>query len=451
MVQAVLALASVVLPPVAAVAGRVPGSPYPIPGAGLNASHELHLVDVSTLSHDMVLGATSLQGVVGRTAPALILYDGKAAVPATLRWARHLGALWGVTLNSTLAADFPALLRAYRPHIDGYVLCDTGNASTNAAISIAAADSRRLVVTAPSAGHYFEAAGIPRAVDARTLEPGDVLTNQRWGPVLSHRITTVQHESKAAFVSDYSVFSRALQWWDTAYDTGVAAKVYAALRANAATFGWGSSEFGLVRAASAAAGFVHASDFAQNLATLSSYALLALSQRRAAAPDGPDPPVAAAPVHTVAFVMTDGDNLQWLLSDTGFSTSGRWYNSTQRGRVPLGWTMAPAMAELAPAALHSLYQGASTGPRVCSLTAGQPQSTAAAAAAAAGPCGPDGGADEFVAAPSGIGYNYPDDVPAGAALGRRPHRGHGGQSRPARPQRARGPPHRRWQRWCGVR
>ena len=38
-------------------------------------------------------------------------------------------------------------------------------------------------------------------------------------------------------------------------------------------------------------------------------------------------------VHTVAFMMSDGDNLQLLAGDW---TSERWYGSPERGEIPLG-------------------------------------------------------------------------------------------------------------------
>jgi len=53
-------------------------------------------------------------------------------------------------------------------------------------------------------------------------------------------------------------------------------------------------------------------------------------------------------VHTVAFVMSDGDNIQWL---QGGWRSDEWYGSPDRGAVPIGWTFAPAMESLAPVIL----------------------------------------------------------------------------------------------------
>lgn len=78
-------------------------------------------------------------------------------------------------------------------------------------------------------------------------------------------------------------------------------------------------------------------------------------------------------MHTVTFVMTDGDNLQWLLSD--FATDPNFWASPARGTVPLGWTVAPVTADLAPSVLSHLYASAS---RPTNATRGSDQFVAAA-------------------------------------------------------------------------
>jgi hypothetical protein len=61
--------------------------------------------------------------------------------------------------------------------------------------------------------------------------------------------------------------------------------------------------------------YVHASDWAQNLATLTNFDIDSFTQI-----GGGDGSIATIQnTHTVTFVMTDGDNIQWLLND--FTTS----------------------------------------------------------------------------------------------------------------------------------
>eukprot|EP00803_Ostreobium_quekettii_P005507 evm.model.scf_1.31 EVM.evm.TU.scf_1.31 scf_1:446891-447991(-) len=59
------------------------------------------------------------------------------------------------------------------------------------------------------------------------------------------------------------------------------------------------------------------------------------------------------------------------------STSCSWWASPLRGQVPLGWTLSPALDSLAPVVMHYLYTTATSN-------------------------------DTFLAAPSGLGYVYPD-------------------------------------------
>ncbi len=77
--------------------------------------------------------------------------------------------------------------------------------------------------------------------------------------------------------------------------------------------------------------------------------------------------------------MTDGDNIQWLLGP--FLTADTWFGSPDRGKVPLGWTVSPALSELAPSVLQRFYADAVPGK------------------------------DNFVAGPSGVGYCIPELLP----------------------------------------
>jgi hypothetical protein len=76
--------------------------------------------------------------------------------------------------------------------------------------------------------------------------------------------------------------------------------------------------------------------------------------------------------------MTDGDNLQWTLGP--WSVDTRWYGSPDRGKVPCGWTLSPAIADLSPASLASILESKTDN-------------------------------DEFIAGPSGFGYVYPTTWP----------------------------------------
>ena len=121
-----------------------------------------------------------------------------------------------------------------------------------------------------------------------------------------------------------------------------------------------------------------AADWANNLATLSSLTADIVPPPTPATPTPSD-----GPRHTVSFLMSDGDNVQWVLNDWGNPEPDNWYNSPDRGSVPLGWTLAPSLSALAPTVMNDIYSRASPN-------------------------------DEFVAGPSGAGYSFPNDFPTAA-------------------------------------
>ena len=78
----------------------------------------------------------------------------------------------------------------------------------------------------------------------------------------------------------------------------------------------------------------------------------------------------------VTFIMTDGDNITWHQGD--FIWSESWYGFSGRGSFPMGWTMAPVMADIAPSVIKHEYELATEN-------------------------------DEFVCGVSGAGYVYPSE------------------------------------------
>jgi hypothetical protein len=162
----------------------------------------------------------------------------------------------------------------------------------------------------------------------------------------------------------------------------------------AVVIGWGPSEIGVVQALAAHAAAIHASDWAVNMASYASFYAPVLRQRlpRAASAAALAPPRGK---HTVTFLLSDGDNLQvkrplrrgdrndprlqWLIGGSFASPANGWWGSSSRGSVAMGWTVSPAMAELAPSVLQRFYHEASPS-------------------------------DVFVAGPSGVAYTFPDII-----------------------------------------
>ena len=357
-----------------ATALRVPGSPFPPPLSGLNASNALLVFHTDGLSPPDSFTLQLLQGVLNKRAPTL------ARAPANSNaelWLNATRDLWGVSLS--YASSLPPLVASFAPRLKGYVLCSLADNSTNAAAAAAAALDA-LVVT-PENAALATAAHLPLLYDVRGKDLAWAIHtfNGTGGFSFSRSVTSLQLPSESqCCMADYAVAFGALQWWQDDVGSALANSVWGSMEPPFVMLGWGPDELQTVAAVSRAGGGVVASNWASNLDVLSSFDVPRLSQRGAKAAPPREAP--AAPVHTVCFLMSDGDNVQFLLG--GFATDSRWFGSPARGSVAMGWTLSAAAADLAPVVPAWLYSAANS-------------------------------TDVFVGGVSGVGYLYPDEVLAG--------------------------------------
>jgi hypothetical protein len=82
----------------------------------------------------------------------------------------------------------------------------------------------------------------------------------------------------------------------------------------------------------------------------------------------------------VAFILSDGDNLQYVEH-----LMRKLWNNPDRGSVPMGWTLSPAMLDAMPAALNYYWQSSTNN-------------------------------DNLISGPSGYGYAYPNSFPNPTSL-----------------------------------
>jgi hypothetical protein len=67
-------------------------------------------------------------------------------------------------------------------------------------------------------------------------------------------------------------------------------------------------------------------------------------------------------VHHVNFTMTDGDNVQWIMSNfTGGSEATSYYGNPKRGRIPFTWGLpVPSLCQLSPRTLAEILAKATS-------------------------------------------------------------------------------------------
>jgi hypothetical protein len=189
-----------------------------------------------------------------------------------------------------------------------------------------------------------------------------------------------QSVAKPGHLRDLPVARRAFTFATT--DPEFRTEVARALGPQAVVYGWGDDEHRWVSALSRANATGAPADWCVNLSALSrlpSGRLRRPARPKLTAEDGG---------RYVAFVMSDGDNLQWLCGD--FVDNPRYWGSPLRGQFPMTWEVSPLLATAAPRVLQHLYatakptDGFVTGPGVPGYTFPhlQPDPTALARQAA---------------------------------------------------------------------
>ena len=315
---------------------RVEGSPYPCPTSGLNAAKTLYGFNSYKLSPTQTWTLQSLQGVLSRDMPALI----EIGDTGKDLWASQLTSQYGVTIDDSLAEDFQNILKLFSKDISGYVLSSYGQSGASddrsGAMTYVAANSTKLIVVNVADEAVAQSVGIQKVADAPLNS--DLYSFISSNPSLSSRIVLLQDPNKYnAGLTDYSSFANAAIWWDgegltSATSTlilGSLSSAQASDPATAAVLGWGDGdEAQNVMKISKNGGFIHASDYAQNLATLTGFGSAIPPKQKRDATTSLD-----AKKHTISFLFSDGDNVQWMLNS--MTTDARWFGSPNRGKVPV--------------------------------------------------------------------------------------------------------------------
>lgn len=130
---------------------------------------------------------------------------------------------------------------------------------------------------------------------------------------------------------------------------------FAAQNDHTRVFGWASSERDFFLRCSRHDLQGVAADWLRGAAATSQWNVPLLEQRTHCDPERLETETG---VHYVAFVMSDGDNVQWLTNDF---CEKRWYGSPHRGKFDMTWDLSPSLAEVNPVAFNHLYAAASTG------------------------------------------------------------------------------------------
>jgi len=201
------------------------------------------------------------------------------------------------------------------------------------------------------------ATGLPLLADARSMTEEECFT--RWGPGCSTRVLALI-EPKVPHCRAEAI---ALDAFVLATHGPLLERALARLEPDSPILGWGlGAEDHLTVPISRYAAWNSATNWCLNLPLLSTEAagatIPAKSLRVARPPSVWDLRWEEGK-HHAAFLMSDGDNVQWLMGDFLFSAERSWWNSPARGRFPMGWGGCLAdLAQLCPYALRHVARTA---------------------------------------------------------------------------------------------
>ena len=298
---------------------------------------------------------SSLKGLINRTKPRIWTAEGTGT--DKFKWLADLG------LSYTEISDPWTLFTKYHREIKGLVVYDDAQPDTiNLASTIAG--QRNALVVAPQSVAMLTAApyNFPILVDLRgkfadKLSVYQYLYDNYWTGATHRVLVGLNPTTLPGALREYAIaVNSAVVWLDPRKPDQKALldRFLSTMAPGTLFMGWWPEEGTGVTAASSYGVVTCASDWCTNLSNFSG------TSRKVAVKGTPkDMPQIENKIY-LAFIMSDGDNLQYQehhLRDI--------WNDPARGTVPMGWTMSPMMLDAMPGVLNYYYKTAT--PNDCLL------------------------------------------------------------------------------------
>ena len=313
----------------------------------------------------------SLKGIVNHRQPRIFTYEGNDDAEGRYTWLESL------KLDYVEHADKWDLMDKYRSEVGGLIVYDPDQLHTvNLATTLAGRHnaiiaSPRLLARLTAAPYNFPIVEDLRGRFDSKLEVYQHLYDHYWSTGERRLLMGISPNIIKAFVREYAVALGLPTIWldpDVGEESDLLNKFLATMPANGHYLGWWPDEGkGITRASQFGIPTIP-SDFCTNLTVHSGF------DRQINIKPTPPKPELENKIY-VAFILSDGDNLQFV--EHGVR---KLWSHPERGSVPLGWTISPAMRDAMPGALNYYYASATDN-------------------------------DNLISGPSGLGYVYPNFYP----------------------------------------
>jgi len=324
-----LALA-MVLPAATARGAEAPPAP---------AKVELWVLPARGLKSPERVLAQTLQGLANRRSANI--WIGAGGVGAViLKQLRDEGA---VIHN---VANVWGLLRQFRGEVKGAIVYRLGQGSLNVATSLCG--PMNAVAVDESLVERAKAAGLEIVYDARGQNDRQV--HDSHAALFAKGLVVEQRREKYDFLRDFAVAHNAFTF--DANDSATRIAWVKEFGPGTLVYGWGRNvEYPWVRDISRAGGAALPADYCVNLSALERLPVANLCPKARPAP---------APVREgeriVAFILGDGDNIQWLTNNMALDR--KYFGSEYRGKFAMTWELSPVLAAVAPRILKYYYDHA---------------------------------------------------------------------------------------------
>lgn len=259
---------------------------------------------------------------------------------------------WGVRIESAVdgkTITSQSLAEHYKDNIKGYILCSMNEGHDSIDVAVSLAGLMDAVIATKSNRKMLDNMGYECLIDVTECDDQWLRESEYWEQ-LNKDIAFEQPNSMAPKLVDYAILCGAYFNFYDGRNSNEHKAMYDFLNDNAVVFGYNNTlgEFDTVKSFSELNIQMIPSDHAYNISTLSGFPLESLTQKRAS-----DAAADAKNVHTVCFIMSDGDNMQWVLNN--FATENKWYGSPLRGTFDIGWGLPPTAVDLIAPMTTYLY------------------------------------------------------------------------------------------------
>lgn len=301
------------------------------PRSGL---HELWIIPHDGMSPAEGVMTQTLQGLANRKGARLWLRSGSMYAVVEDQLKRE-----GVHFQE--ATSVWGLLNQFKHEVRGAILYRLGTPSLNVATSLCGVYDA--VAVDESLQEKAKAAGLTILLDVRGMDDRQAFA--KYGRQFAKGIALEQSIDKPTFMRDFAVAHRAFTF--STNDSAFRTEVACTLGPQAVVYGWGPDEYRWISDLSRANATGGPSDWAINLSALQWLAAGKLHR--------PARPLPKTEDHSryIAFVMTDGDNIQWLCGN--FVNQPSYWQSPLRGTFPMTWEVSPLLADVGPRVLQYLY------------------------------------------------------------------------------------------------